>query len=359
MKKSLSIKKILMYLVVVVLLSVIVIAMLPGETKPILDAEGNRLENSIATMEKINLGGADQWIVMRGKNKDNPVLLMLSGGPGGTEMGRFLNFNNKLENDFIVVNWEQRGSGKSYPPIKNREDMTVEQYVSDINELTNYLKKRFGKEKIYLLGHSWGTIIGTKAVQKYPEQFHAYIGAAQMVNIDKTDKYMYDYVLDKSKKYGDEKTVKTLEKNGPPPYNGEKVLNEYKVFLTNYADYYRKENSYGENLSWYNPLSFIWIPEYNIIDKVNVVRGMIDTFNIMYPQIQNVDFVKKANKFEVPVYYLIGRHDYTARFIEDYYEAVEAPQKNLYYFENSSHGEIWSEADKFYDIMTQEVLAKK
>lgn len=359
MKNKLTFKKIIMYSILLAIVGLTVVSLLPGKTDPILDAEGKRVENSIATMEKINLGGIDQWIVMRGKSRDNPIILMLSGGPGGTEMGRFLNFNDKLENDFIVVNWEQRGSGKSYPSIKNREDMNVEQYVSDINELTNYLKERFDKEKIYLLGHSWGTIIGTKAIQKYPDQFHAYIGAAQMVNIEKTDKYMYDYVLDKANKYGDEKRVTTLEKNGPPPYNEDKVLNKYKPFLTNYADYYRKENSYGENTSWYNPASIIWIPEYNIIDKINVVRGMIDTFNIMFPQIQDINFVEQANEFEIPVYYLIGRHDYTAKFIEDYYEVIKAPQKNLYYFENSSHGEIWSEADKFYEIMTKEILAQK
>lgn len=359
MKNSLSIKKTLVYLVIVGLLSVIIIALLPGKTEPITDQNGNVVKGSISEMEEIELGGVKQWIVTRAESQNNPIILLLSGGPGGTEMGRFLKFNKDLEKDFIVVNWEQRGSGKSYSAIENREDMNVDQYVSDINELTNYLKEKYNKEKIYLLGHSWGTIIGTKAVQKYPEQFHAYIGAAQMVDIETTDNYIYDFILRVAEENGETKMVDTLKENGRPPYSGENVLAKYRPILTNYAQYYRNENPYHEKDSeWYSPLSILWIPEYNIVDKINVFRGMVNTFNIMYPQIQDVNFIEQATKFEVPVYYFIGKHDYTAKFIDEYYNMIEAPHKALYIFENSHHGEIWSEADKFHQIMVSDVLGK-
>jgi pimeloyl-ACP methyl ester carboxylesterase len=284
-------------------------------------------------------------------------LLLLSGGPGASEMGRFLKFNKKLEDHFIVVNWEQRGCGKSYPAIKDKKDLNVEQYVSDINELTDYLKDRFNKEKIYLLGHSWGTIIGTKAVQKYPEQFYAYIGAAQMVNVLETDKYMYHYVLDAAKRAGNEKLVKKLQEAGEPPYYGEDLLEKYKPFLTNYAQYYRRENPFEEkNSEWYNPTSMIMIEEYSFIDKIRFFKGMLNTFKIVYPQLQNLDFVTQANKLEVPVYYMIGKHDYTAKFIEEYFEILEAPSKKLFWFKSSAHGEIWTEADKFHELMINTVL---
>ena len=359
MKNKLSIKKIVMYLVLVGIITISVVALLPGRTAPITDQNGNKVKGSISVMEEINLGGAKQWIVTRAESKENPIILLLSGGPAGTEMGRFLKFNKELEKHFIVVNWEQRGSGKSYSSIKNKEDMTVDQYVSDINELTNYLKSKYNKEKIYLLGHSWGTIIGTKAVQKYPEQFHAYIGAAQMVDINTTDQYIYDFMLKTAEKNGETKMVETLKENGRPPYNGENVLGKYRPMLTNYAQYYRRENPYHEkDSSWYSPLSILWIPEYNIVDKINVFRGMVNTFNIMYPQIQDVNFLKQATKFEVPVYYFIGRYDYTAKFIDEYYNMIEAPHKALYMFENSHHGEIWSEADKFHQIVVKDILKK-
>src|SRR6056297_4052403 len=254
MLKSLSIKKIMLLILIGCLIVLGIISFWPGRTSPIGYSAGNKLKGSVAKMEKIKLGGVEQWIVTRGQNINNPIILLLSGGPGGTEMGRFLKFNKKLEKDFIVVNWEQRGSGKSYPSIKNKEDMVLDQYVSDINELVNYLKDKYDKEKVYLLGHSWGTIIGTLAVEKYPEQFHAYIGAAQMVNIKKTDQYIYDYVLKAAFKAGNDKLVNTLKENGRPPYNGNRVLESYKPILTKYAQYYRRNNPYQEeNSEWFNP----------------------------------------------------------------------------------------------------------
>ncbi|MCF8008482.1 MAG: lysophospholipase [Halanaerobiales bacterium] len=233
-KKKRSTKKLLLYALLTVILIIIIISLLPGKTSPILDQNGKKLKDSISVMEKVNIGGVNQWVVTRGKSKDNPIILLLSGGPGGTEMGRFLKFNAELEDHFIVVIWEQRGSGKSYPSIKVKDKMTLDQYVLDINELTNYLKEKYEKDKIYLLGHSWGTIIGTLAVQRYPKQFHAYIGAAQMIDIVKTDKYIYEFVLNAARNNGDQKLVDELIKNGEPPYSGDKVLNEYKPVLTNY-----------------------------------------------------------------------------------------------------------------------------
>lgn len=331
----------------------------PGNTEPIVDSNGQEIPGSIASMEKIELGGVEQWIVIRGKSTDRPVLLMLSGGPGASEMGRFLKFNKNLEDYFIVVNWEQRGCGKSYPAIKDREAINVEQYVSDINELTEYLKNRFDKEKIYLLGHSWGTIIGTMAVQKYPDQFYAYIGAAQMVNIEKTDKYMYRYVLSAAERAGVKKLVSKLKKAGEPPYYGKGLLNKYRLFMTTYADYYKEEHPFTEkNREWYSLSSMIMLDEYSFIDKIRYFQGLLNTFPIVYSQLQDINFVTQANRLEVPVYYLIGRHDYTAKFIEEYFNVLEAPSKELIWFENSAHGEVWTEADKFHDIMINKVLVE-
>ena len=184
---------ILIGVLVVILITIMIV--IPGDTEAIVDSDGKQIENSIAEMGEIKLGGTDQWLVIRARDKTKPVLLMLSGGPGSSELGRFLKFNQELEKDFVVVIWEQRGSGKSFTGNEDNEDLTLEQYVSDVNELSEYLKTRFKKEKIYLLGHSWGTIIGTLAVKEKPENFHAYIGAAQMVNIKETDQYIYNYVL--------------------------------------------------------------------------------------------------------------------------------------------------------------------
>lgn len=329
---------------------------MPAGTDAIENSEGEILKNSIAEMKEIKIGGVDQWLVIRGENKNNPLLLLLSGGPGASEMGRFLKFNQELEKEFLVVNWEQRGCGKSFSASLDQDSLTLKQYVEDVNELANYLKDRFNKEKIYLLGHSWGTIIGTLAVKENPENYHAYIGAAQMVNVKKTDQYIYDFVLEAAIRKGENKKVDKMLAAGPPPYFGDGMLKKYQLFLTSYADYYKAENPFEENnREWYSLKSMIFFDEYTLLDKIKFFRGMLNTFPTVYQQLQDLDFTTQADELKVPAYYLIGRHDYTAKFIEEYYNKLKSPEKELIYFENSAHGEIWSEAEKFHDIMFNKV----
>jgi len=132
--------------------------------------------NSIASLEKVSIGGIDQWILVRSYDIANPVLLWLHGDPGSSQMPVSRWFNKELEEEFMVVHWGQRGAGKSNPADFNEDTMSVKQFESDAHELTQYLKQRFNKEKMYLLGHSWGTQFGSKVVFKYPEDYYAYIG---------------------------------------------------------------------------------------------------------------------------------------------------------------------------------------
>ncbi len=164
----------------------------------------------------------DQWLITRGQDVNKPVLLFLSGGPGASEAARVLRFNSELEKHFVVVIWEQRGCGKSYPSLNPKSDLTIDQYTSDVIELTEILRKRFDEQKIYLVGHSWGTIIGVRAAQARPDLFHAYIGTAQMVDVRETDQVIYEMVLEHSRQAGDTKFAQTLEAQGKPPYLGQK-----------------------------------------------------------------------------------------------------------------------------------------
>ncbi|MBE2235407.1 MAG: alpha/beta fold hydrolase, partial [Anaerolinea sp.] len=183
----------LLLLVPVVLLAALVAySQWAAHTPAIAGPDGKPLPNSIASLEKVRLGGAEQWLIIRGQDVDKPVLLFLSGGPGASEAARVLRFNRELEKQFIVVIWEQRGCGKSYPA---RGDLTVKRYTSDVIELSELLRQRFDEQKIYLVGHSWGTIIGLRAAQERPDLFHAYVGTAQMVDVLETDRMIYDLVL--------------------------------------------------------------------------------------------------------------------------------------------------------------------
>jgi pimeloyl-ACP methyl ester carboxylesterase len=308
----------------------------------------------------VNLGGVDQWLIVRGQDVNNPVLLFLSGGPGASEAGRVLRFNKALEKDFTVVIWEQRGCAKSYPSRHPKADLTVEQYVSDVIELSEMLRARFDERKIYLVGHSWGTIIGVRAAQQRPDLFHAYIGTAQMVDVRETDKIIYEMVLEHSQKTGDTDFVESLEKRGPPPYIGKNPIKPYAtLFGREYAIYevpniknpeYRAE---GDAV-----MLMLKQPEYGWLDRLNYLLGMMTTFNAVYPQLQELDFREDATDFDLPVYLILGRHDMNnpLQIPKDYFELIQAPDKELYIFEESGHGMIWEEADLFYEIMVETVL---
>jgi proline iminopeptidase len=328
-------------------------------TPPILGADRQPLSGSIATMERVQLGGVDQWLVIRGNSVENPVLLFLSGGPGGSELGRVRRFNQPLEDHFVLVVWEQRGCGKSYTAMNPPSALTVEQYVSDVIELSEMLRARFHEAKIYLIGHSWGSIIGVRAVQQRPDLFYAYIGTGQMVNVRETDQIIYRMLLDHAQKTGDAQFASQLTALGEPPYTGPNPImqyrqvlgREYETFEAPYikSERYKREGGLGGQA---------FIPEYGWLDRVNFMRGAMDTFNIVYPQLQGVDFRQDALHFDVPVYFFLGRHDVNATYwvAEDYFTKLQAPHKRLEFFEDSGHGNIWQEADKFHTLMLRTVL---
>ena len=142
----------------------------------------NYPKREIDFVEEVEIGGIGQWIMANGKHADLPVLLWVHGGPGSGQMPVARYYNSNLEEEFIVVHWDQRGAGKSNSKDFDESTMTVNQFLEDTHAITQYLKKRFEKEKIFLLGHSWGTQIGMVTVSKYPEDYIAYIGVGQLAN---------------------------------------------------------------------------------------------------------------------------------------------------------------------------------
>lgn len=349
-------------IVVLFLVSFILISQSTAKTPAITGTDGKPLPGSIATLEKVKLGGLNQWLIIRGHDVNKPVLLFLSGGPGASEAARVTRFNSELEEHFVVVIWEQRGCGKSYPSYYPKSGLTIDQYVSDLVELTDLLRDRFDEQKIYLVGHSWGTIIGVRAAQARPDLYHAYVGTAQMVNVRETDQIIFDMVLDHSRQTGDLDFVKKLESQGPPPYFGKSPIRPYAtLFGREYAIFeapnikdpeYRRE---GDIL-----MLMLKQPEYGWLDRIYYLLGMMNTFNVVYPQLQEMDFRLDATHLDLPVYIVLGRHDMNNPFQipEDYFNLLEAPEKQLIFFEDSGHGMIWEEADLFHHLMVDTVLSE-
>jgi len=333
-----------------------------ASTPPILGGDGKPLPNSIASLEKVRLGGVDQWLIIRGQDVNNPVLLFLSGGPGGSEAARVLRFNQELEKRFVVVIWEQRGCGKSYPSLTPKSALTMDQYVSDLLELTEMMRSRFDEQKIYLVGHSWGTIIGVRAAQARPDLFHAYVGTAQMVDVLETDQLIYEMVLEHSRNSGDSKFVQTLKSQEPPPYLGKSPIQPYATLFGREYALYEAPNIKNEAYRRDGDILMLMLkqPEYGWLDRIYYLLGLMNTFNVVYPQLQDMDFRLDAARLDLPVYLILGRHDMNNPYQipAEYFDLLETPDKQLDFFEDSGHGMIWEEAEKFHDLMINTVMAE-
>jgi pimeloyl-ACP methyl ester carboxylesterase len=317
----------------------------PATTQPVIGSDGDPLPGSIAELVEIPLGGLDQTILIRGRSLDSPVLLYLAGGPGGTDLGA-MRGDVTLEQDFIVVTWDQRGTGKSYPALEPVETLTLEQMISDTIELTHYLRERFGQDKIYLVGNSWGTLLGALVVERQPELFHAYVGAGQMVSLPETDRMFWEDSLDWAERTGNEGLAATLRQNGPPPYAN---LLDYEPALSHEHDW----NPYaGLDTSKEMPFN-TFVPENSLIDRVNALRGLLDTFVTLYPQLQDVDLRKDAASLEIPVYIVTGKYEARGRATpaQAWYEILEAPHKEWITFENSGHRTLFEEPAAFAEMM--------
>jgi proline iminopeptidase len=190
----------------VVVATVGVVIARPATTAPILGADGTPLPGSVAELTTVVIGGQPQAIMIRGRSTSLPVLLHLAGGPGGTDIGA-MRLDTGLEQHFVVATWDQRGTGKSYPAFDPAATLTLEQVVADTIEVTEYLAARFGRERIYIAGQSWGTIPAVLAVQRRPELYHAFIGTGQMVDIRETDQRFYEDTLSWARSRGDSALV--------------------------------------------------------------------------------------------------------------------------------------------------------
>jgi pimeloyl-ACP methyl ester carboxylesterase len=342
------------------LVALAVLVAWPAQPPPIVDASGNTVPGSIATLEPVSLGGAEQWITIRAHNPDKPVLLYLSGGPGQSDLPFPRVMFEDLSRDFVLVCWDQRGTGKSYAAIDPISSLTLEQAVNDTIELTNYLRERFDEDKIYMLGESWGSTLGVLAVQRRPDLYHAWIGSGQMVSQRETDRRLYRDVLALAQQSGDAELDATMRAYGEPPYADIPyayafVMGLYDRLYKPYeppASYIARGSS--ANIGFFGVMG----SEYAFIDKINVIRGLMDMFTLMYPQIQHIDFRQDVPKLEVPVYLLDGKAELTSRrdLAVEWFEKLEAPAKRMFSFDNAAHAVAFEQYEAFHKIMLDTVL---
>lgn len=327
----------------------------PGTTAPIVTTDGEPVPGSVAELTKVEINGHDQWLMIRGNSADNPVLLFLAGGPGGFEIGTMASEAKPLERDFVVVTWEQRGTGKSYAGFEPGESVTLDNAVADTLDVTEYLRDRFGVGQVFLVGNSYGTLLGVRAVQERPELYAAFVGTGQMVSVRETDQMFYEDTLDHAERTGDQALVDELRENGEPPYddpadyvatiNGERQWNDYSDI----------EGFPGLR----EPLDYLGAQEYSVVDKVRSLTGLVDTNALIYPELQDIDLRVDATTLPVPVYLVQGAHEARGRAVlaAEWFDRLQAPRKEWFTFEVSGHRPLAQEPERFREVMTDEVLA--
>ncbi len=334
-----------------------------GTTAPIIDAQGKTVESSIAEVIYVPINGIDQYLIIRGNDDSKPILLMLHGGPGSPQAHLNLLHNKELEKHYVVVNWDQRAAGGSYYDNISEESMTVEQFVDDTKAVADYLQERFEQEKIFLLGHSWGSYFGMRSIHAYPEEFYAYVGIGQVSDQRKSEMLSYEYVLDMAKEANNIKAIDDLEAIGYPE-NGvykdpAKSLQVQRKWVTEYggAMYGKTSKDFFDVML--KPL--FYFEPYTIQNKMNYVKGMMFTQKLIWEQMVSEQLIDVVQEVKVPVYILHGVHDYQTIYSEAkiYIDSLKAPSKTFIAFENSAHLVPYGqEIDKFHRIMIEQVLAE-
>jgi proline iminopeptidase len=344
-------------LVLAVLAGLAVVAMRPGTVPPVTDGAGRPVEGSLAAWEPVNIGGLRQWLAIRGRDPTNPVLLFVHGGPGDPETALLFHFNKDLSDHFTVVSWEQRGAGRSFSPDIPPESMTLERFVEDTHEVTQYLKRRFRTERIFLAGHSWGTVVGILAAARYPEDYYAYIGISQAADQAQSEREGYDWVLETARARNNGKAVEELEKIGSPVEGsyagGVTALKRERRWIQAFGG-----ATYGRSI-W--PLARVLLTSrvYSLADKIRWFRGGRFSMRFLWkPENIRVNLFAQVPELSVPVYILQGRHDYQTTFsvAERYLDALKAPAKRLIPFERSAHTVPFDEPEKFTDVLVNVVL---
>ncbi len=334
----------------------VLFVMSPGKPEPFLDKKGSVLRGSISEKIFININGVKQGMFIMSKNVTNPVLLYLHGGM--PEYFLTKRYPTGLEDIFTVVWWEQRGSGLSYSSNIPRESITLEQMISDTKEVTNYLRERFGQEKIYLMGHSGGSFIGIHMAAQFPELYHAYIAEAQMSDQLESERLAFEYMVEQYKIKRDNKMLRKLEsapvtlKDGTP---------DSYLMLRDKAMHSLGVGTTHDMKSVITGIFFqsLKCRDYTLIEKIKMWSGKARSgVSPLWDRMLSTDLAVEVTEINIPVYFFHGIYDYTVSYnlAKDYFNKLNAPVKGFYTFRKSAHSPVFEEPEKSVQIIKNDIL---
>jgi pimeloyl-ACP methyl ester carboxylesterase len=303
---------------------------------------------SIAEVNYLRLGGIDQWVMIRGESMTNPPLILLYGGPGLSETGLFRCFNAALEKSFTVVYWDQRGSGKSFNRDIPRSSMTLEQFITDLDELVDAVCKRLGKTKVAIFGHSWGSVLGALYCARSPRKIAAYVGSGQIGDWPGAEALSYAYALETAHRRNHRRALKALRAIGPPPYDANAVFTE-RTWLQ------ILDGQLRPRALWTMGRVLFGAPESSIFELPATYRAFRWTMNVMWPEVSKLNLLELAPVLQVPVFFFLGRKDHfvPAESSVAYFDGLTAPSKKLVWFEESGHEPFMDEPARFNAAMVE------
>ena len=355
-------KMIIGFAVVAVLLLLILILFPPskGEIPQFYDENGEVIKNSISEKCYLEVGDGKLGMIIMGQDIRNPVLLVCGGGPGIPEYLLEDRYPSGLTDKFVVCYLEYRGTGLSYHSDIKAEDMTTEKYISDVVAVTGYLSERFGQEKIFLMGHSFGTYIAIKTVQQYPDYYNAYIAMAQNCNQTESEYLAYDYMKAQYEQLGNTKMVKKFEEC--PIREADEIYAKY--FSSSLRDTAMHELGVGTTKDMDSVITGIFLPSlrcraYTWQERINIWKGK--AISAQFPVVEDsVHFnaFNEVSSLQLPIYFFAGKDDYTCSYTlqYEYYNKIDAPIKKFYTFDNSAHSPIFEQPQEAQKLI-EEILS--
>ncbi len=342
----------------ILLLLGVLLALSPGKPRPLLDENGKALAGSISEKTRVMINGVQQGMFIEGRDIGNPVLLFLHGGTAMPEYFLAKKYPTGLEQYFTVCWWDRRGAGLSYSANIPPETITIEQSIADTIEVTNYLRSRFRKDKIFLMAHSGGSLIGIQAAARAPELYSAYIGVSQMSYQLKSETLFYEYSLQAYGEIGNRRMVRQLEAAPvtmtiPLPVSYMKLRDKAMHGL-----------GVGTTREMRSVMTGVFLAswlcrEYTLGEKLGIWRGKFSADKTLWDKIIAVDLTRVVPKVDLPVYFFHGKYDHTVSYplARAYLDRLQAPIKGFYTFEQSAHSPMFEEPGRMRQILQQDVLA--